>query len=166
VVRTFGAPFRLPPVNSDVRTLLKPKGDQSVEWFKDRLAVAFVSCTLAGLTLFLYPLVLSFVASSHGGGAGLGVFKVFVVYYQLLFSKVGLILMASAGLCGFVIGPDRMATLFGFLWGTDPWWSRIAAKLEDRLSGLYVGYELPNWVAFAIVGILIVVVTAYVARSS
>lgn len=145
---------------------MKPQRESTRDWIGERFAVAVVSSIFAALTLFLYPLVLSFFAGSHGGGGGPGVVDVFAVYYRLLFSKVGLLLTVAAGVLGFFLGPERMATVFGFLWGTDPWWSRASEKMAERLSWIHDGYSVPDWVAVTIVCVLGLVVAAYVHKSS
>lgn len=144
---------------------MKANDESLLQWFGERFAVAIVSMMFAALTLLLYPLALSLFASSHGGGGGPGVFDFFAVYYRVLFSRVGILVILGAGLSGFVLGPERMATVFGFLWGTDPWWSRANAKLEARLAWLQDSYSVPTWVTFVIFGVLLVALL-YALRSS
>jgi hypothetical protein len=84
----------------------------------DRLVIAFAS----GLTAFT-TIVIYFVVASVGI-AREGEFDFIPVIYEFLkkFGKYPVILAAGAG---FIVGPEKMAEIFSFFWGTHP-----ALKME------------------------------------
>lgn len=101
----------------------------NLDWIGERLIVAILFSLFAALTLFLYPIILSFFAAKYSGnmkGAG-----IFVTYYQILFSKSGLLLLISAGGAGFFMGANRVVSALSFFWGTHEFWPRLEEKLND-----------------------------------
>ena len=131
------------------------KKESLLDSIGERTAVAFVSAVLAAVTLFLYPLALSFVESSSGSGGG-NVLGLFGSYYQFLFSKVGLFVIIGVAVSAFFIGPDRMASVFSFFWGTHEFWPRLEEKLNEwRDEHFSEGWLLI--VLMAIFGIVVLV---------
>jgi hypothetical protein len=108
----------------------------------DRLAVAFVSGVAATLTLLLFPIALSiFVGAASAKGAGL-----IFLYYTYVFSKTGLFIISSASIAGFLLGPDRIATLFSFFWFTHPFWRRLENNLNESVDSPHSDFKLSRWI--------------------
>lgn len=124
-----------------------------IDSLTERLAVALVSGVAAALTLALYPLALL----SHGAGSG-GEFELGAYFYSFMFSKVGLILVIAASVTGFCVGPERMANIFSFFWGTHSFWTRLGAYLDDKLSEFQTEHNAPLWLLIILLAILAVVI--------
>lgn len=128
-----------------------------IDSLTERLVVALVSGVAAALTLALYPMVLVVLLLSHGSGSG-GEFELGAYFYSFMFSKVGLILVIAASVTGFCVGPERMANIFSFFWGTHSFWTRLGAYLDDKLSEFQTEHNAPLWLLIILLAILAVVV--------
>jgi len=96
-----------------------PRRNTSIS-FSERLATAFVSIFAAAGTLLVLPWL--FAASGRGS-------EPFLIY-AWVFSKTGLIIIASAAVSGFILGSEKMAIVLSFFWGThavweDEWFQKI-----------------------------------------
>ena len=105
------------------------RGDQKLDWFLERIAVAFVSAVAAVLTLALFPIAILILGGGFGGGVEI---EVGAAFYALAFSKVGVTIVGVAALTGFCVGGERMANSFSFFWGTHSIWSKLGAYIEDK----------------------------------
>ena len=105
------------------------KESSSSDGMGERLVVAILAGFFAAITLILYPVVLSFFVASHSGN--IQALSIFKTYYEILFSKFGLLLLVSAGTLGFFMGADRIISALSFFWGTHEFWPRLAERLED-----------------------------------
>ena len=113
----------------------------------DRLAVAFVSAVLAGLTLLAWSVILIAVFGRPSDSLGVAGFIISTV-----FSKVSLAIVAGAALLGFVIGGDRMVAIFSALWGTHSVWTRFNAWLGEKLEPLNEEYNVATpWLIAALI---------------
>lgn len=88
---------------------MSPHND-STRSFSERLVDAFVSTFAAAATL----LVLPWVFAAKGGES--------FTLYVWIFSKMGLVIIASAAVAGFLLGSEKMANAFSFFWGTHSIW--------------------------------------------
>lgn len=93
-----------------------------VGWLHYRLAVAVCSAFVVGVMMLIVPLVIGIV----GRGAEP------LVLYGLIFSKWGLAILITSAILGFIVGGERMANLFGVVWGTHPIWSEMGGWLEEH----------------------------------
>jgi hypothetical protein len=116
-----------------------------MSWLKERIAAALVSAIAAMFTLALYPIALLLIGGFSGGG---GELELAGVYYALLSSKLGIIIVLAAALTGFWVGSERMAGIFSFFWGTHSLWSRVDAYLQEKLAGR--SYDTPVWILAAV----------------
>lgn len=107
--------------------------------FGDRLVVGVVGACLAAVTLAAYPFALMLFFRR----AAIGV-------VPLIFSKIGLATILAAFFVGFAVGPDKMAAIFSFFWGTHPVWKQ---ELRNQ-----------RWWVIAVVVILALVVVFSYAR--
>lgn len=120
----------------------------------DRLAAAFVSGVAATLTLLLFPIAMSiFIGAVSAKGAGL-----MLLYYTYVFSKTGLLIISSAFIAGFLLGPDRIATLFSFFWFTHPFWKRFENNLNESVDSPPSDFKLSRWILFGLLIVLVVIV--------
>lgn len=55
-----------------------------------------------------------------------------LVLYGLIFSKWGLAILIASAILGFIVGGERMASLFAVVWGTHPIWSEMGSWLEEH----------------------------------
>ena len=100
---------------------------------EERLVTAFVSTVVAALTITIVGIG-TFLRS--GSGPGLESWGTFL--------RISGMLCAGAGLFGFVVGPERMARHFGFLWGTEePTRAQTAVLVTVVL--LICAYTLFGW---------------------
>lgn len=113
---------------------MSPHNDATIS-FSERLATAFVSTVAAAATLLVLPWV--FAANGRGHEP--------FALYAWVFSKTGLVIIASAAAAGFVLGSERMANVLSFFWGTHPVWEE-------------------EWFQKCLVGLIIVVVVGVVAH--
>lgn len=113
-----------------------PHNDTTIS-FSERLATAFVSTVAAAVTLVVVPWV--FAANGRGH-------EPFTLYYWV-FSKAGLLIIASAAAAGFFLGSERMANVFSLIWGTHPVWE------EERSQKYLVGLIIV--VVIGVVGYLV-----------
>lgn len=67
--------------------------------------------------------------------------------------KLSVALSLLVGIAGFIWGQDKLATLLGVLWGTDRDVNEKMSRLDERLRS--VALEVPNWVAYLILGVVI-----------
>ena len=105
--------------------------------FGDRVASGTVAAVLVILTMLVFPPAIAFVT---WGAWGWGL-------YLVVFSKIGLLMVIGTFITGFVLGADKMATIFSFIWGTHPVWKQ---KLQEL-----------SWWPIAIVIVLGVLVAIY-----
>lgn len=117
----------------------------------ERLAVAFVSAVAAVLTLALYPVALVLLAGGRGGGTE---FEFAAYLYRFVFSNLGLFIIAGSSVVGFLAGPERMANIFSFFWGTHSFWSDVGNRLDEFQANHNVGL----WVLVVLLAILAVVI--------
>jgi hypothetical protein len=108
----------------------------------ERLVVALVSGIVAALTLALYPVALLILGRGAGGGAEV---ELGAHFYAFMFSKVGLVVIISASLAGFFFGPERMANIFSFFWGTHNFWKTLGADTEDKFSEFKEEHNFKLW---------------------
>ena len=94
--------------------------------FSERIATAFVSTVAAAATLLVLPWVF---AANGGVGETL-------VLYSWLFSKTGLVIIATAAATGFFLDSERMANGFSFFWGTRSVWEE--EWFQKCLAGLII----------------------------
>ncbi|MDX1375255.1 MAG: hypothetical protein R3357_06805, partial [Burkholderiales bacterium] len=81
----------------------------------------------------LAPLIVGIV----GGGAES------LALYAIVFSKWGLATVTVFAVTGFIFGGERMANIFGVVWGTHPVWSELGCWLEDHETAAAVlGFTL------------------------
>ena len=123
----------------------------AVTWLKERIAVALVSAVAAVLTLALFPIALLLIGGSGGGGG----FELTAMYYAVMVSKPSIFIVLVAALTGFWVGPERMANIFSFFWGTHSVWSRLEAYLQEKLPDRH--YHTPAWILVVAVVALVVV---------
>ena len=122
-------------------------------WLGERLAVAAISAVLAALTLIVTPFLLAFA------GAGLGALVALEaggVWYGLMLSKAGLAVIGLAAASGFVAGGERMANVFGFVWGTHDVWSRIGQRISNW-SERHGEHIVPFWLTLLLLVSLVIV---------
>ena len=117
--------------------------------FSERVATAFVAVFAAIVTLALYPIALFVLL----GGTELSLYL-----YAVMFSKIGIALVLAAGMLGFWLGGERMANIFGFLWGTHSLWTRVGAYLNDKADVLRTEHNL----SLPALLVLVVLVIAFV----
>ena len=60
-----------------------------------------------------------------------GAFDFMGTYYSIVLSTFGLVVVALVSIAGFILGPDRLAEVFSFFWGTHEVWTRIVASIEE-----------------------------------
>ena len=92
---------------------------------EERFVTAFVSALAAVVTLVCYFVINLVLASKSISGIPL---------VGIAFSKFGLPLVGLASAVGFVLGAERVASVFSFFWGTHPvweheWFQRVVAAL-------------------------------------
>ena len=79
---------------------------------EDRLVCAFISAVAMACTILALSFVF-FVIASKGSFAGTQMF------FDIVFSKVSLYIIAGTAIAGFFLSFDRMLDLFSNLWGTN-----------------------------------------------
>jgi hypothetical protein len=98
-----------------------------------RMAVAFCTAVVIGLTMLLVPLIVGIV----GGGAES------LALYAIVFSKWGLATVIVFAITGFILGGERMANVFAAVWGTHPVWSELGSWLEEHeTAAAMLGFSL------------------------
>lgn len=113
----------------------------------DRLAIAFACAVLAALTLLAWSVILIAVFGNSNDSFGVTAFIIGTV-----FSKASLAIVGGAALLGFVIGGDRMVTIFSTLWGTHSVWTRFNTWLGEKLEPLNEEYNVATpWLIAALV---------------
>ena len=104
-----------------------------VGWLHYRLAVAFCSAFVTGITLLLVPFIFAI-----GSGAPEP-----MVLYKFVFSKWGAAILLGTSVLGFVVGGERMANFFAIIWGTHPFWSELEGWLyEHETAAAFIGFAL------------------------
>jgi hypothetical protein len=103
----------------------------------ERLAIAFASAVLAAITLLAWSIILLAVFGTSNDSFGVSAFIIGTV-----FSKVSIAIVGGAALLGFVIGADRMVTIFSWLWGTHSVWSRFSIWAGEKLEPLSNEYHV------------------------
>src|SRR5262245_57333511 len=86
-----------------------------VGWLAYRLAVAFCSAVLAGVTLVVITVIVMYL---EGRATSTGTLLRLAIEW-------GPAAVVAVAVLGFVFGGERMANFFSFLWGTHPVWARI-----------------------------------------
>lgn len=125
-----------------------------IESLTERLAVALASAFAATLTLALYPVAL--IILGHGGGGG--EFELGADFYSFMFWKVGLAVVIASSIAGFCLGPERMANVFSFFWGTHSFWTNLDAYLDENLSEWQSDHNVPLWLLIILLVILAIVI--------
>ena len=110
--------------------------DDSSPSLFERITTAILSALAMLGTAILGPLV----AAGHAHGAGR---NFYVIYHGFYIWASVLALMAFTS--GFVLGPKRMASMFGYLWGTEqPPNKRLTWALQ---GGVVIVVLISWWVA-------------------
>ena len=104
-----------------------------IGWLHYRLAVAACSAFVTAIMLFLVPLVFAMRGPTR---------ELFPLY-KFVFSKWGVATLIGSAVIGFVVGGERMANFFAFIWGTHPIWSDIETWLwEHEVAATFIGFAL------------------------
>ena len=111
----------------------------------DRLAVALCTAVFAALTLLAWGLMLVVIFGNQNDD--LGVIR-FVT--RTVFSQTGIAIVGGAALLGFLIGGDRMVTIFSVFWGTHPVWARFNGWLQEKSEVLNESREVSPWIVAAV----------------
>ena len=140
---------------------LLPNGDRRPEKILLKLRITpnerFL-CLILGaffglLTFFMWGLALLLHGGPGGAKAAAG-----AVYVGF---KLSIVLSLTVGVAGFILGQDKLARLLGVLLGTDTEVNETLDGLDERLRS--VELNIPNWLAYAILGIFIVGAYGYMA---
>ena len=104
----------------------------------DRFVAGVLSAVVMAMMALGLPLLLVFV---HGGRVSGGQA---VVDLLSTFNFWGVAVMVTAGVVGFILGPDRVIDVFGHLWGTQrPHRPVLSILMWTTLIGIaYVSYKL------------------------
>ena len=115
-------------------------------------------CLTIGLVVGLFTFFFWGIALLVNGGPAAGKAVAGALFVGL---KLSLALSVFVGLAGFILGQDRLAQILGMLWGTD---RDINDKLDRSVQSLQsVELDIPNWVAYVILGVVILGVYGYAA---
>jgi hypothetical protein len=125
----------------------------SITSLSERLAIALVSAVLAAMTVVLLPFLLAISGAGIGGflalEAGAG-------WYGVMVSEIGVVIIVSAAVTGFVVGGDRMANIFSFFWGTHSLWQRLGDRIHHWMER-YGERSVPLWVTAALFAAILVI---------
>lgn len=92
-----------------------------VGWLHYRLAVAFcATIVMSGMLLLVPGLIIAAGPMTEWN------------LYPYVFSKWGAGILVATAVLGFAAGGERTANFFAFVWGTHPFWSRLAEWLDDH----------------------------------
>lgn len=100
----------------------KNKNNQKKMTIFDRMIIAFSSGLTAFVTIVIYYLVVSVAILREGE------FDAIPMIYSFI-KKFGIYPIGLASCVGFFAGPEKMADIFSYFWGTHP-----AMKKELQLS--------------------------------
>lgn len=75
--------------------------------------------------------------------------------------KLSIALSVIVGIAGFIWGQDKLARLLGVLWGTDRELIESVDRLDERLHSVVL--DVPNWLVYAVLGLVIVGAYGYMA---
>lgn len=130
-----------------------------IESITERLVVALVSSGAAALTLALYPMALTILGRGAGGG---GEFELGVHFYSFMLSKGGLVAVIAASIAGFCLGPERMANIFSFFWGTHGFWTNLGVYLDEKRGELQTDHNVPLWLLIVPLVIVIIAILKFI----
>lgn len=113
------------------------------------LSERFLSLLLGALfgllTFFVWGIAILFHGGPYAGKAAAG-----VMFFGL---KLSLALSLLVGITGFILGQDELARLLGVLWGADKEVNDKIERVDHRLHSVVL--EVPDWVAYIVLGIVI-----------
>jgi hypothetical protein len=75
--------------------------------------------------------------------------------------KLSIALSLIVGVAGFIWGQEKLVRLLGILWGTDREMNERFDQLDERLRS--VDLDVPSWLGYAVLGLLIVGAYGYMA---
>lgn len=121
----------------------------------ERLIVAFVTGVATLLTLLVLPIGFGIFAGSVSAKALVGVSP---IYYGYVFSKAGVLTVLGAAIAGFLLGADRIATIFSFFWFTHPFWRRLGNNLNENIDSPHSDFTPLRWILLAVLLVLVIIV--------
>ena len=95
------------------RPIFVKKPDDKPATLEERLIGAFISAIAMACTIVALSFVI-FVIASKGRYVGVQFF------FQFVFSRISLFIIAAAAVLGFFLDFNKMVNIFSFLWGTNP----------------------------------------------
>jgi len=80
---------------------------------------------------------------------------------MLLGLQLSIALSLIVGIAGFICGQDKLARLLGVLWGTDNEVNEKLDRLDEKIRSLAL--DVPNWLAYGVLLVVIAGVYGYLA---
>lgn len=138
-------------LRQDVTSTRKPRKIDIT--LSERFLCLILGALFGLLTFFAWGIAIL----AHGGpGAGKAAAGAVFVGLKLSFAFSVLI-----GVVGFMVGQDKLARLLGVLWGTD---RAVNHKLDRSVEKLQsVELDIPDWVAYFVLGVVILGLYGYMA---